>query len=125
MSIAALTRRLGTPEVPPVPSPKPPEGTGEPFCNQRGAPGSLGSPERRDQANTMADTPSPREPLPPLTATAENAIRAWLAHISETDPAAITEVLDRCRKDAQARAYFLRRASECRSGSIPADAQAT
>ena len=42
----------------------------------------------------------------------ENAIRAWLAHIEETDSDIIAEVLDKCRADPQARDYFIRRAEE-------------
>jgi hypothetical protein len=42
----------------------------------------------------------------------ESAIRAWLAHINETDSGIIAEVLDKCRADSSARAYFLWRAEE-------------
>jgi len=42
-----------------------------------------------------------------LLAEEETAIQAWLAHIEETDPAAIADVLARCQSDAQARAYCL------------------
>lgn len=49
---------------------------------------------------------------PALTAEEEAAIRAWLAHIEETDTANIAEVLNQCRADEEARAYFLRRADE-------------
>ena len=43
----------------------------------------------------------------------ETAIRAWLAHIEETDDAdIIAEVLNQCGADLEARAYFLRRAEE-------------
>jgi hypothetical protein len=48
----------------------------------------------------------------PLNANTETAIRAWLAHINETDQEIIDEVLDKCRADGEARAYFLRRAEE-------------
>lgn len=47
-----------------------------------------------------------------LLAEEETAIRAWLAHIEETDPATIADVLARCRSDAQARAYCLEQAKE-------------
>ncbi len=53
----------------------------------------------------------------PMTADQEAAVRAWLAHIHETDPAAIADVLERCQRDPRARAYVLERASE-----IPAPA---
>lgn len=42
----------------------------------------------------------------------EATIRAWLTHMGETDPDIIAEVLDKCRADMQAQAYFLRRAEE-------------
>jgi hypothetical protein len=47
-----------------------------------------------------------------MTCEEETAIRAWLAHIEETDADIIAEVLNQCRADAEARAYFLRRADE-------------
>ena len=49
---------------------------------------------------------------PPLSEGDEAAIRAWLAHIEETDADTIAEVLDQCRADMAARAYFLQRAEE-------------
>lgn len=51
-------------------------------------------------------TPTIRQPSAPLTASEEAAIRAWLALIEETDPATIAEVIDQCRRDADARCYF-------------------
>jgi len=48
----------------------------------------------------------------PMTPREESAIRAWLAHIEETDPAIIAHLLDKCRTDADARAYFIGRAAE-------------
>jgi len=47
-----------------------------------------------------------------MTACQELAIRDWLARIEETDPATIAEVMDKCRRDADARAYFVGRAAE-------------
>lgn len=47
-----------------------------------------------------------------LLAEEETAIRAWLAHIEETDPATIADVLARCQSDAQARAYCLEQAKK-------------
>jgi hypothetical protein len=38
------------------------------------------------------------------------AIREWLARIGENDPSTVTQVLDQCRDDPEAGAYFLRRA---------------
>ena len=47
-----------------------------------------------------------------LLAEEETAIRVWLAHIEETDPATIADVLARCQSDAQARAYCLEQARQ-------------
>lgn len=55
-------------------------------------------------------TPTIRQPLAPLTAKDETAIRAWLALIEETDPATIAEVIGQCQRDAEARDYFTGRA---------------
>lgn len=55
-------------------------------------------------------TPPIREPVVPMTAVDEAAIRAWLALIEETDPATITGVIGQCQRDADAREYFTGRA---------------
>ena len=47
-----------------------------------------------------------------MTAEEEKAIRAWLAHIEESDPEIIAEVLEKCKRDSGARAYFMWRAEE-------------
>ncbi len=52
------------------------------------------------------------EPLPKLSPDEEAIIRAWLAHIEETDPVTIAEVLNKCRSDLDARRYFLKRSEE-------------
>ncbi|MCB1850775.1 MAG: hypothetical protein KDI83_08330 [Gammaproteobacteria bacterium] len=52
------------------------------------------------------------EPLTELTSDEESNILAWLAHIEETDPAIITEVVEKCRNDLKARRYFLKRSEE-------------
>jgi hypothetical protein len=52
------------------------------------------------------------EPLPELSPDEESNIRAWLARIEETDPAIISEVVDKCRNDLEARWYFLKRSEE-------------
>ena len=69
-----------------------------------------------DQANSENSGPSigsngstPDAVLPEIE---EAAIRAWLDHIDETDPAIITELLNKCNADKGARAYFPRRAKE-------------
>ncbi len=56
-------------------------------------------------------TPTIRQPLAPMTASEETAIRAWLALIEETDPAIIAEVIGQCHRDADARDYFSGRAA--------------
>ena len=48
----------------------------------------------------------------PLSAADDAAIRAWLAHIDETDPATIADVLDKCRADSSERQIVLRWADE-------------
>ncbi|MEJ1391826.1 MAG: hypothetical protein RPU34_13180 [Candidatus Sedimenticola sp. (ex Thyasira tokunagai)] len=53
-----------------------------------------------------------QEPLPELSPDEETRLRAWLAHIEETDPAVIHEILDKCRDDMDARRYFLHRSVE-------------
>lgn len=61
----------------------------------------------------VANPPSAEStPTAPMTADEESAIRAWLAHIEETDTAIIAIVLGQCRADAEARGYFLRQAGE-------------
>jgi hypothetical protein len=127
MSIDALLKRLAGPTsapVPPVPAGPQGQGTGQPLTEQTGSPSSPSSPDHRETPGTRAESPPSLEPRLPLTADAEQAIRAWLAHIAETDPIIIAEVLDRCRRDARARAYFLRRAAECPSAFTPAGMQA-
>ena len=54
-----------------------------------------------------------------LLAEEETAIRAWLAHIEETDPATIADVLERCQNDAQARAYCLEQSRQIPSPPEP------
>lgn len=42
----------------------------------------------------------------------EQAIRSWLASIGEADPATIAEVIGQCKRNVDARHYFIRRATE-------------
>lgn len=56
-------------------------------------------------------TPTIRQPSAPMTASDETVIRAWLALIEETDPATIAEVIGQCQQDADARDYFMVRAT--------------
>ncbi len=51
-------------------------------------------------------------PIPVLSRDGETAILAWLASMGEIDPVTIGEVIDRCRSDAGARAYFGRAVAE-------------
>lgn len=57
-------------------------------------------------------TPAVRPPSAPLTAEEQTVIEEWLFMIEETDPALVTAVLAHCRRDPDARAYFLRTAEE-------------
>lgn len=52
------------------------------------------------------------EPLPELSTNQEASIRAWLAYIEETDPDIITEIVNQCRYETDARRYFLKRSEE-------------
>jgi len=56
-------------------------------------------------------TPTIRQPSAPMIADEEQAIRAWLELIEETDPATIAEVIGQCQRDADARDYFAGRAA--------------
>ena len=55
---------------------------------------------------------TPAHPEAPMSASQEARIRAWLDSIGEEDAATIEEVLENCRTDAEARDYFLTRATE-------------
>jgi len=61
---------------------------------------------------TVAVAKSPQGQTATMTAREEMAIRAWLALIEETDPVTIAEVIDQCRRDADAREYFTWRAAK-------------
>lgn len=52
------------------------------------------------------------EPLAELSSEQEASIRAWLAHIEETDQDTITKLLAKCGNDLDARLYCLQRAEE-------------
>jgi hypothetical protein len=56
--------------------------------------------------------PTPRTTGAPMTSSEERAVRAWLARIEESDQATIDAVLNVCRADPDALAYYLRRAAE-------------
>jgi hypothetical protein len=64
----------------------------------------------------VVEGPEPRTELSPAE---ESSIRAWLAHIEETDPVGIAEVLSKCRNDMDARRYFLKRSEEVPKTSVP------
>jgi hypothetical protein len=70
-----------------------------------------GKPATVAPVATVAVAEKP-EPLPELSPDEESNIRAWLAHIEETDLVPIAEVLDKCRNDLDARRYFLKRSEE-------------
>ena len=69
-------------------------------------------PETVARIATVAVANPTEEKILPMTAEEEKAIRVWLEHIEETDPEIIAEVMDRCQRDGEARAYFLRRSEE-------------
>ncbi|MFO1352590.1 MAG: hypothetical protein U1F68_18735 [Gammaproteobacteria bacterium] len=79
-------------------------------------PATLATQETANAATVaQVATVAVAEPQPAataMTAEEETAIRAWLAHIEETDADIIAEVLNQCRADVKARAYFLRRSEE-------------
>lgn len=54
-----------------------------------------------------------------LLAEEETAVRVWLAHIEETDPATINEVLIQCQYNADARHWFLERQKEVPPEPMP------
>ena len=56
--------------------------------------------------------PAVTSPEAAITTNEEVAIRRWLKSIEETDEAVIGEVMAQCRRDADARAYFLARSEE-------------
>lgn len=49
----------------------------------------------------------PRRPDTPLYGEDVAVIQSWLAHINETDDEMIAAVIDQCRTDADARAWFI------------------
>ena len=57
----------------------------------------------------VADKP---EPPPELSPYEEKKIRAWLGYIEEADPQIISEIMDKCRDDLEARRYFLKHSEE-------------
>ena len=71
-------------------------------------------PQRDNSDNSQASIGSNGSALAeePMPASEEALIRAWLAHIKESDPAMIACVLDQCRRDSEARTYFMRHAVE-------------
>ena len=56
-----------------------------------------------------------------ITGDEERAVLRWLERIGETDPATIAEVLTACRRDIEARRYFLERAEWQSKNKTPAD----
>ena len=71
-------------------------------------------------------TPAIRQPVAPMTATEEMAIRAWLALIGEIDHVTIAEVIDGCQRDTATRRYFVGRvAAELPKPTVRADDRRT
>ncbi len=56
--------------------------------------------------------PKRKTVIPELSKDEESTIRAWLAHIKETNPDTINDVLDKCRNNPNTRRYVLRRTEE-------------
>lgn len=56
-------------------------------------------------------TPTIPPPSAPMSDKEESAIPAWLQLVKESAPAIIAEVIERCRRDADARHYFTTRAA--------------
>jgi hypothetical protein len=65
-----------------------------------------------DAAAAQPFEPARREPNALMTADEEEAIRAWLAMIDESDPETIANLLTECQLDSEAREYFLQRSRE-------------
>ena len=65
---------------------------------------------RPNKASIIAALKVGTDGTAPMTASEVAAIRAWLTLIGEFDAATITEVIDQCQRDADARHYFLARA---------------
>lgn len=65
-----------------------------------------------DATKAESFVPVVQPPSTPMTAGEEVAVRKWLELIQEIDPATIAQVLEQCRKDQEAKLYFLKRAGE-------------
>lgn len=73
---------------------------------------AVAEPSKSDISRASIGSNGSAQTIVSMTETEEAAIRAWLAHIEETDEAIIDNVLKRCRSDGEARAYFIQRAGE-------------
>lgn len=62
-----------------------------------------------EESNETTESEARRQKV--LSIDEEQAIRGWLELIEETDAAIITEVLNQCQRDADARAYFIKLAT--------------
>jgi hypothetical protein len=62
-------------------------------------------------AEPVPDTPADTGKPDSMTPEQEAAIRGWMARIGERDARTIDGIVDACRSDANARAYFLHRAA--------------
>jgi hypothetical protein len=73
---------------------------------------ATGHDHDRTSHSNRSEEAATTESLKPLTIVESQAILSWLSFIEETDPEIIRSVLGKCAADEDARAYFLRRATE-------------
>lgn len=108
------------PHVPFVPPKKSIDDTAEETIEKRSAIRVADGCPTRDQEGVVTSHPHETQAtivefpdtvaVAPLTLDEESAIRTWLAHIGEADPATITELLDKSQQDMAARNNFIAQA---------------
>ena len=82
-------------------------------CSLKVSPASRLTNEFRQQIKRhKSDILAFLKQAPELPPDEEQRIRAWLDYIEEDDQESIAEVLEKCRRDRDARRYFLERAEE-------------
>ena len=81
----------------------------------------VSSKPREQSADPAQSNPVATPSVSPLSTAEETAIRGWLDHIEETDAESIEEVLDKCRADISARAFFLQQAAHVQNLGTPED----
>lgn len=62
--------------------------------------------------NKLATTSQNNAQQAQSRASEDDAVKNWLAHIEETDPQIIADVIQQCHADPEANEYFLGRAKE-------------